>query len=339
MDLRTLPFSMKPVGWFQIGWSAEIPASGVKPIRHFGQDLVAYRTEAGELVVLDAHCKHLGAHLGYGGQVKGDCIACPYHGWEWGVDGANVRIPNQDQPARVRLKSWTVREQHECVFLWHDPTGAPPRWPLPHVFESFEDDHLPTEYYPAYGNSAVRYSGEAVHPQITMENGVDSSHFRYTHGAPTDPQLLGFQVKDAEFHSQFGFVSPKTSQIALHLDAKVHGVGLAFNVFSGNYHYRVLFACTPVDDETSDLYYSIWYPRAEGDTAAEMPEAIKRHVADNFLKTIEEDFLIWRNQVYVSRPIIAKVDLEAYSALRRWQRGFYDLPHPDSEAAPLAVGA
>jgi phenylpropionate dioxygenase-like ring-hydroxylating dioxygenase large terminal subunit len=35
---------------------------------------VAYRDESGELHVLEAHCKHLGAHIGHGGKVVGDCV-------------------------------------------------------------------------------------------------------------------------------------------------------------------------------------------------------------------------------------------------------------------------
>ncbi|MBM4687865.1 Rieske 2Fe-2S domain-containing protein [Rhodococcus hoagii] len=49
----------------------------VKPLHYFGQDLVAYRTEGGRLVVLNAYCEHLGAHLGHGGSVAGDDIQCP----------------------------------------------------------------------------------------------------------------------------------------------------------------------------------------------------------------------------------------------------------------------
>jgi phenylpropionate dioxygenase-like ring-hydroxylating dioxygenase large terminal subunit len=96
----TLQLSMKPTGWFQIGWSGEIPSGAVRPMRYFGQDLVAFRTAAGELKVLDAYCRHLGAHLGHGGVVADGCVVCPYHGWEWDGDGNNTRVPYQELPTR-----------------------------------------------------------------------------------------------------------------------------------------------------------------------------------------------------------------------------------------------
>jgi len=334
MDLSSLPFSNKPVGWFQIGWSDEYPAGTTQPLRYFGHDLVAFRTEAGVLAVLDAHCPHLGAHLGYGGKVKGDCIACPYHGWQWDADGTNARIPYQDTPTGMRLRKWFVREQHGCIFLWHDPTGSPPRSELPHVFDSFpqvagaEDD-----YYPPYGNSTTRFGAEFVHTQLAMENAVDSVHFRHTHGAPIDPILEEWDIKDAELHTRVGFVSPTTREVALTLHNITHGVGIAFSAFEGTYHYRLVFAGTPIDDQTTDFHYTIWYQREAGDTGAIMPPHLRQRIKQKFLYTLEEDLLIWRTQNFVSRPIYAKQDIKPYTAMRKWQKSFYDLPPTTPQAA------
>src|SRR5947208_6782703 len=84
-----VPFTWEVTGWFMIGWSAEFAAREVRPLRYFGEDLVAYRDESDELHLLDGHCKHLGAHIGHGGKVVGNCVECPFHGWRWGPDGTN----------------------------------------------------------------------------------------------------------------------------------------------------------------------------------------------------------------------------------------------------------
>ena len=119
-----VPFTWKPTGWFMVAWSAEIPPATVKPLQYFGGHQVAYRTEDGALSVLDAHCRHLGAHLGHGGKVKDDCIVCPYHGWGYGPDGVNRFIPYEDRPnVSQRLRGWPVVEQHDCVFVLARPGG------------------------------------------------------------------------------------------------------------------------------------------------------------------------------------------------------------------------
>ena len=89
--MTTLP-SMRPTGWFQVGWSADIAIGDEVPLHYFGRDLVAYRGLDGRVTVMDAHCRHLGANLAYGGCVVEDGIQCPFHGWVWNSDGRNVRI-------------------------------------------------------------------------------------------------------------------------------------------------------------------------------------------------------------------------------------------------------
>ena len=134
-----VPFTWKVTGWFMVGWSAEFAAGEMRPLRYFGEDLVAYRDEAGELHVMSGHCRHLGAHIGHGGKVVGDCVECPFHGWRWGPDGTNRYIPYQpDRPNKaLRLRVYPVREQYGCVFVWHQPDGKDPQWettrPVPQV--------------------------------------------------------------------------------------------------------------------------------------------------------------------------------------------------------------
>ena len=63
-----------------------------------GQELVVFRGESGQAFVVDAYCPHLGANLGVGGQIRGNCIECPFHGWTFrGEDGKCVKIPYSEK--------------------------------------------------------------------------------------------------------------------------------------------------------------------------------------------------------------------------------------------------
>jgi hypothetical protein len=80
------------------------------------------------MAVLDAHCSHLGADLGRG-HVVGDCIQCPFHGWEYGVDGRCTRIPAQSKvPAFARQTAYPAIERHGALFFFN---GRRPLFPLP----------------------------------------------------------------------------------------------------------------------------------------------------------------------------------------------------------------
>lgn len=333
-----LNLSMKPTGWFQIGWSAEIPPSGVKPMKYFGHDLVAFRTKAGELSVLDAHCPHMGAHLGYGGEVKDDCIACPYHGWQWGTEGQNTLIPGEDRKIPKKMRKWHTVERHGIIFLWHDPAepGSEPRegWELPDIFAHPELPADPEDFYSCFPDAVVSKPGERIHPQLMTENAADTAHFRHTHGAPEDPVLLDFDASTPVWKSQMGFLNKHTKKIALRLHARNAGVGLSFTIFDhGVLGRRLVLSSTPVDDETSDFRVSYYFPR-DPNSPDVMPQHI-REMAEQTKELFEEDARIWRHQKFAQRPIYAKRDVEGYSALRKWCEQFYEAS--DAAQGPIEI--
>jgi 3-ketosteroid 9alpha-monooxygenase subunit A len=161
-----VPFTWKVTGWFMVGWSPEFPVGEVRPLRYFGEDLVAYRDDAGELHVLEAHCKHLGAHIGRGGAVVDDCVECPFHGWRWGPDGTNRYIPYQpDRPNRaLTLRVFPAREQYDCVFVWHHPHGKEP-----HYVEHPPLSRADAKPYMALRKWATQFYG--VPPEATKVSG------------------------------------------------------------------------------------------------------------------------------------------------------------------------
>jgi phenylpropionate dioxygenase-like ring-hydroxylating dioxygenase large terminal subunit len=313
-----------------IGWSAEFPVGEVRPLHYLGQDLVAYRTEDGTLHMLSAHCPHLGAHIGHGGKVNGDCVECPYHGWGYGPDGVNRYIPYEDRPnVSKRLRVWHVREQYDCVFLWHQPHGDAPRWEMPDIFLSFPDSETdPAAYYRPYPELSTRYEREPVHPQIPIENGPDSVHFQYVHHATVRPRLLDWEVVDQEWRFYTGWPDVRSDDpdaMALRIRSNLFGVGGAISAFEGSANYRLVFATTPIDDTSSDMFYSIWWPREPGDESPAAPEHLRERLEKEFLVTLWDDLEIWRYQKYVEHPALAQQDARPYASIRQWARQFYDV--------------
>lgn len=327
-----VPFTWQVTGWFMIGWSAEYPVGDVKALKYFGEDLAAYRDEFGTMHVLEAHCKHLGAHIGHGGKVVRDCIECPFHGWHWSPDGDNTYIPYQpDKPNRVlKLRSYPVKEQYGCIFMWHQPNGEQPQWELPDIFlkfPQFETD--PNAYYRPYPELSRRNDAIPVHPQIVAENAPDASHFRYVHGATVTPVCLEWEAAGQEWRFTTGWRdvhSTDPDKMALRIHSHFSGLGFAMSAFEGASNYRLIFACTPVDDEVSNLFYSIWWPRLPGDASDVPPEQVREDVESRFLKTVLEDIAIWEYQKYVENPPLAKTDAKGYMAMRKWATQFYEVP-------------
>ena len=76
-----------PNGWFMLCESNELKRGQVLRKQALGKEYAVYRGEDGIARVLDAFCPHLGANLAVCGQVKKNCLVCPFHAWEFNGNG------------------------------------------------------------------------------------------------------------------------------------------------------------------------------------------------------------------------------------------------------------
>jgi 3-ketosteroid 9alpha-monooxygenase subunit A len=335
--------SMKPTGWFQVAWSAEIAPGDVHKMKYFGRDLIAWRASDGSAVVMDAYCEHLGAHLGYGGRVDGDRIVCPFHGWEWGATGKNECIPYQDRPNRARkIKTWPVTERNESVYIWHDLNGGEPTFEVPDVFDAYDDGRTADDYYLAYPEGIVHREALELHPQYVMENGVDYAHFKFVHRAQHVPrfsrQEFDGPIARADFEMIFGGTKESTvltpnGAMEGGVQAINIGIGVGMAKFWGPDNMRTTVCVTPVDDETADIRSTVWLDRLPGDTSAHQPETLLRRqrMANNqFLA----DLNIWEHQKYADPPALATAEGKGFRAIRKWAMQFYPAGELGSATTP-----
>ena len=171
---RTFPFPAYPNGWFAIAYGDEVETGQLVPLEYFGQDIVLYRGDDGVAHVMNAHCPHLGAHIGYGGRVEGDGVRCPFHAWRFGADGKCSDIPYAKRiPRKAKIRSWPVCEQNGLVFIWHHAEDKPAGPPIPPL----------EEYASADWGDYTRARWQVKSRMYDMgENPVDSQHFKYFHG-------------------------------------------------------------------------------------------------------------------------------------------------------------
>ena len=190
-------------GWFALAFSEDVPPKGVKPLKYFGQDLVLFRTEDGRAVIADAHCPHLGAHLGYDGKVEGEAIACPFHGWRYDPEGRCEHVPFADRiPPSARIRVWPVTEQSGMIFAWHDLDGRPPAWTLPTYDETtrlpevLPKDHqgAPEEAVPTSVISSEVLGGGITRVESRAPRVPGVTTVYYVSAAPVDEPLTHYRV-------------------------------------------------------------------------------------------------------------------------------------------------
>lgn len=321
------PLSMRPTGWFQVAWSAEVAVGAVRRMRYFDRELVIWRGESGEVTVMDAYCEHLGAHLGYGGTVLGDHIQCPFHGWEWNSAGRNVCIPYETHPNRGRrIVTYPVVERNEAIYLWHDVDGRSPYFDIPDVFTSWEDGASPDDYHAAHPDSTLFREALELHPQYVMENGVDFAHFKYVHKVPIVPvftrQDFDAPVSYVDFTISFDDSVTNAEEINSGVHAINAGLGLAVTKSWGMVDNRTATAVTPVDDRTCDIRFSVWIARSPN-LSEDVSRAHARRQAQGVIDQLLADLEIWSHQRYADPAALARGEYPGFTALRAWAQQFY----------------
>ncbi|PHV66606.1 Rieske 2Fe-2S domain-containing protein [Williamsia muralis] len=318
--------SMKPTGWFQVAWSAEVTVREVHRMTYFGREMVAWRTTSGQVAVFDAYCEHLGAHLGYGGHVEGENLVCPFHGWEWNSEGRNVCIPYENHPNKGRrIRSYPVVERNESIWIWHDVEGRAPYFDVPDVFADFDDGKSADDYYPSFPVGVLYRERLELHPQYIMENGVDFAHFKFVHKTPFIPEFTRQDFDEPVSYVDFTVAfddAVSEDDVSSGVEAINGGLGVAVTKSWGMVDNRTLSAVTPVDDNTSDVRFAVWIGRKPGDQSAEMNDYAKT-MANYIIEQFAADINIWAHQRYSDPPALSRKEFEGFRALRAWAAQFY----------------
>lgn len=305
-----------PWGWFVVGLSHELAAGQVRPIRYFDRDLVLFRTESGEARVWDAHCPHLGAHLGFGGTVIGETLRCPFHHWRFDGQGQCIEVPGCERiPPTGKTRPWPVVEHNGAILAWFHPEGLAPN----HRVRVLPDEGWTQA-------RCIRWDLRS-HPQEIGENTVDIAHMKPVHETGRShvrwgPNLDGPQMEIGLYFLAPGSIIGMEGENDVELDVTMFGVGLIevqANVTNAGVRARYRICSTPVDRERLHIY-GIANMQRTGD------EDYDEEVAELFFEALTRDFVkdfdIWENKVYRARPALSASD-GPVGAYRRWAKQFY----------------
>jgi nitrite reductase/ring-hydroxylating ferredoxin subunit len=319
-----------PAGWYCLGAAAEFDATTVTTRRLAGKDLVVFHTEDGRLAALDAHCPHLGAHMGRGGRVEGDAIRCPFHGFCFDASGACTKTPYGKPPRNARARSYPVLIAHGVALAYFHPREVDPTWQP----EDVEMD----------GWAPFRFHSWTLrgHPQETSENAVDVGHFGVVHGYKEVREHAPVATEGPHLLARYGFARPVLRlggrELAARLSIDVHVWGLGYSRVevtdaTAGLDLRLLVLSTPLDADHVELRIGLsvrdfrasprvpaglrWMPRSL--TGGLLGRGLLRV----YQREVEQDFTIWTHKRYVERPPLVSGD-GPVGLYRKWARQFYD---------------
>ncbi|MDI9330349.1 MAG: aromatic ring-hydroxylating dioxygenase subunit alpha [Alphaproteobacteria bacterium] len=195
MSLAILPdkFFLRDA-WYMVAWPSEVTAQEPLARTVLGDDLVLFRTAAGEAVALEDRCAHRLAPLSKG-RIESDGIRCMYHGVKFGAVGQCLEIPAQPQGhPNMCVRRYPLVEKDGFLWVW---MGIPEQADTTKIIDA------PWAHDPRWAPSQG-YLHVHAHMSLVADNLLDFGHLPFVH-----PNTVG-SVQQADFSTQ---VTPLTEGV------------------------------------------------------------------------------------------------------------------------------
>lgn len=278
----------------------------------------------------------MGANIAVEGKVVGNCVECPFHGWQFKDDGKCVFIPYLDKvPEVAKTRSWPIHELNGGIYMWFDALGRLDQipWYLPDLTEITEGKFV---YHGAFENYVE------AHIQEIPENGSDIAHLGVLHvpsalknwfpfithkwsanwAAGEAPEAHIAHITLTQTLLLFGKAIPFTS-----VTSKINQIGpgvVYLQIYSDFGKFIVCEHVTPLQPLFQKVNHVIYGPNNF------FSRIIAGIMLRSFCEQFSRDVTIWNNKTYISKPLIVKNDGNIMG-FRRWYSKFYPTDIPEKQ--------
>jgi phenylpropionate dioxygenase-like ring-hydroxylating dioxygenase large terminal subunit len=166
--------------WQPVAFTHDVSDLPLK-VRLLGEDLVLFRTGAGDFGLVEQRCSHRGASLEYG-VISERGIRCAYHGFHYAPDGSILETGAGAPLAnggKICHGAYPLHVFHGLIFTYMGPPELKPPFPM---LDLYTQPHVTVE--PGPGRTCVL---DCNWLQV-QENGMDPVHAAYLHVLTTGAQ-------------------------------------------------------------------------------------------------------------------------------------------------------
>jgi phenylpropionate dioxygenase-like ring-hydroxylating dioxygenase large terminal subunit len=260
---------MIPDQWYVVLESKEVRKGKPVGVTRMGEKMVFWREHQGKIACAVDQCPHRGVALS-AGKLVGDCIQCPFHGFEFDSTGRCTLIPANGRTSEVpkifKAKAYPARELHDLIYIWW---GEPP------------EEYPPLPDFDYMRNSNFVYSTATdvwnAHYSRVIENQLDVVHVPFVHyntiGRGNKTVVQGPRIKVDELSNGDGTINIWThnevdqGQIPLkpndvplpdrHPQLQFRFPNIWHNWIGDTFHLFLGFA--PIDGEHTKLYLRTYH--------------------------------------------------------------------------------
>jgi cholesterol 7-dehydrogenase len=315
-----------PNGWYFVCRSDELQVGDVRDVSMLGMHLVVFRGESGKVGMFDKYCPHLGANLAVGGTVDGDCLRCPFHGWQFSAEtGECTSIeyaqPGEKIPKHAAVKCYNLMERNQLLLFWHDAEGREPQWEPVQLEGNFT----------FHGHSSHEIN---CHVQECPENGADVAHLGVLH----PPSIFGLSFLSHQFDATwtpgkdreggmkefayidmdeyFKFNGREIPGSRMKVEILQMGPALVQLVFLTPLgRVAMLQTVRPQKAMVQEMQHMIF-------AEPMVPRWLAKFMLWALVVQVERDIPIWNSKTYQNKPVLGKGD-PLILPFRRWFKQFY----------------
>lgn len=255
--------------WYMAALAGSLKRGALRRQMLLGEPVLLGRTRDGRAFALRDICPHRGVPLSAGRLTAENTVECPYHGWQFRMDGVCNLIPSlvegQDiDPTKMGVRAYPLREQDGLLWVYMAAPGQenavpdcePPKVPL-------------ADAKPRWVESQTFACG-IDHAVIGL---MDPAHAPYVHGRWWWRVKPRVKSKDyVPLPRGFVMVRHQPSKAAYRLLGATVSTEITFELPSirfeniagdiGGRPIRVsgLTTCTPLDSETTQVTQVFYWP-------------------------------------------------------------------------------
>lgn len=227
-------------GWYAVCESTEVGAKKPLGLKRLAMNLVLWRKQSGEVVVMLDRCPHRSAQLSKG-YLKDDAIVCPFHGFEFASHGECQHAPEFGKAIKgLCSHSFPSVEKYGMVWVYYG-LGEPSVFDFPEVAEIHQQFKGQYTYTTKVWNS---------HITRCIENQLDYSHLPFVHKNSIG---RGFKIpKEPKF-----VVNERSIEIQFDRDQHARSRYYMANVWNLNISpktLQMLVYFVPIDETHTEFY-------------------------------------------------------------------------------------
>jgi phthalate 4,5-dioxygenase len=115
--------------WMPAALSDELDGNRpLVPVKLLGEDLVLFRSDQGELGLIDRQCPHRGVDLCYG-RLEDGGLRCPFHGWHFDITGQCLEQPGEPEGStlheKIQTTAYPVIERNGIIYAFMGDGDTP----------------------------------------------------------------------------------------------------------------------------------------------------------------------------------------------------------------------